>query len=267
MTYEYISSPNKSSRKGHQPGGIIAHNTAGGSLNSSVRWLTNQVINKKTGKPYNAQASAHCITGRQGKTIRLVPDNEAAWHAGSKSTKPTLNGKRSLNLWTLGHEICNWGGLRKEGERFYCWPNNWRKLYTGPTPVCVPRNVGPVAENYNFANGDPVFPDNIIEYWEPYTEEAITASIELWKDWIERYQIPRECIAGHEEVDSTRKIDPGGTFPWDRILSEIYPKKESKIVVKLHQDDTALEAELPTRHIEGRTENTLWTQLLGPFCR
>jgi len=254
MTYEYIPSPNKSDREGHQVSGLIAHFTAGGSLNSTVRYMCNLikapdsvtsgvVINNGV-KYYDAQASCHYMTGREGKTVRLVPDNEAAWHAGSKTTKPELNGKRSLNLWTIGHEICNWGGLLKRGDKFYCWPSNWTKEYKGPNPVCVLRKCPPALSDPFYRvggkdDGSLLFAEGIIEYWEPYTDEQIKAVIKLWKEIIERYDISREWIAGHEAVDPTRKIDPGPAFPWDDIFAELYPPnidKKKEIIEPLEED-------------------------------
>ena len=228
MIYEYIASPNKSSRKGNQVSGIIAHFTAGGSLNSTVRYMCNKIINEATGEPYNAQASSHYITGRDGTTISLVKESMAAWHAGSRTTKPKLKGKGSLNLWTIGHEICNWGGLLKRGDEFFCWPNNWTKRYEGPTPSYVLRKCDPAVHDKFYRaggqnDGKLLFPKGIIEYWEPYTEEQIKAVITLWKELVERYEIGHEWIAGHEKVDPTRKIDPGPAFPWVEILDAVYP--------------------------------------------
>lgn len=245
--YEYLPSPNQSSRKGHQVGGIIAHFTAGGSVGGTARYMCNKIrvpksLQGRTGKGfvvyddityYNARAAAHYITGRPDeerkvRTIRLVSENRSAWHAGSATTKPKLNDKGSLNLWTLGHEICNWGGLRKEGDRFYCWPNNWTKEYTGPDPVYVSRVVGTVAEGYIRADGSPAFPNNLIEWWEPYQSETIEAVITLWKEIVGRYDITREWIVGHEDVDPTRKIDPGPAFPWEKVLDAVFPKKKKE---------------------------------------
>jgi N-acetyl-anhydromuramyl-L-alanine amidase AmpD len=241
MTYEYIESPNKSSRKGHQVGGIIGHFTAWGEMNGTIRYMCNKIkapTNLNRGvivvngvKYYNAKAAAHYMTGRTGRTVMLVPENEAAWHAGSRTTKPQLNGKGSLNLWTIGHEICNWGGLRKAGDKFFCWPNNWTYEYKGPAPVHCPKryNIALTDDSYRLQDGRLAFEEGNIEYWEPYTEEAIKATIKLWGEIIDRYQISQEWIAGHEHVDPNRKIDPGPVFPWKRIVDELYPPQRPEV--------------------------------------
>jgi len=278
MTYEYIPSPNKSSRKGNQVGGLIAHFTAGGSLNSTVRYMCNKIVapdSVNSGvvtidgvKYYDAQASCHYMTGREGKTIRLVPENEAAWHAGSKTTKPKLQAKGALNLWTIGHEICNWGGLLKRGDKFYCWPSNWTKEYKGPTPLHILRKCQPAVGDDFYrtggkTDGEPLFAEGIIEYWEPYTAEQIKSVTTLWKELIERYQISREFIAGHEEVDPTRKIDPGPAFPWDDILDELYPKMVAPEPEELKplEEDQIYELSLSKK--EGRNEPGFCTSILS----
>lgn len=239
MRYEYIESPNKSSRKGKEIGGIIAHFTVSGSLNDTVRYMCNKIKapSKYQGRNsggfvtyggttyYNARASANYVTGRQGRSVRLVPENMAAWHAGSKTTKPKLNGKGKLNLWTIGHELCNWGPLRKVGNKFYTSLGNWTHPYNGPKPTRILRKLNStLAKSYTLKSGSLAFPDGIIEYWEPYTEEQLKATIELWKELIERYGIKRDFITGHEDVDPTRKCDPGPAFPWDDILAEVCPR-------------------------------------------
>lgn len=283
--YEFIPSPNKSSRQGQQVIGIIAHFTAGGSLNGTVRYSCNKIKapEKFQGKDggsfvlrdgityYNAKSAAHYYTGREGRTVRLVAENESAWHAGSSTTIPSLNGKKSVNLWSIGHEICNWGALLKRDGKFYCWPGNYTKEYKGPDPIYSPKKYS-VAQNeksYFGPNGEILFPAGVIEYWEPYTEEQIKATITLWQDIVDRYNIKREWVAGHEDVDPTRKIDPGPAFPWTRIIGEVYPSsvvKNSDLLQPI-DDEIDVEEEIPTRYIDddrGKKSN-ICTSLLNKF--
>jgi len=238
MSYEFIESPNYSSRNGNQVGGIIAHGTASGDLGATVRYMCNKVKAPKgsegrgfviiDGIPYyDAKASAHYCTGRDGRTVQLVRDNMSAWHAGSTSTKPKLNGRGQLNLWTIGHEIANWLGLREKDGKYYCWPDNWSKEYVGPKPICKPTYYK-AAETYFDKNGEKVFPDGTISYWEPYTDEQIEATIKLWSEIVSRYGIKKEFIAGHDQVDPTRKIDPGPLFPYKYIIDAIYNQNKEK---------------------------------------
>ncbi len=273
--YEFIKSPNFSSRKGNSVGGVIAHSTAWGEMNGTVRYLCNRVrapANLTKGiiiidgkKYYKANASSHYITGRSGRTVILVPESEAAWHAGSRTTKPQLNNKGNLNVWTIGHEICNWGGLRKDGDNFYCWPGGWTYKYEGPAPFRWdnPKPLRP-ALDYRFDSGKSVFPEGVIEYWEPYPIEQISAIIKLWQDIVDRYQITKEWIAGHDKVDPTRKIDPGPAFPWEDIISQVFPKlniTKPDLLYSIPEGEPP-ESELIIRHGESRKE----ASFVGSIC-
>ena len=247
---EFIESPNRSGRQGSPIISIIGHFTAGGNFDDTVRYLcnrtkapagmTNGVVEIDGQKYYDAKASAHYVTSRPEhgvvRTVQLVREEDAAWHAGSKTTTPMLNGKKSVNLWSIGHEICNWGALRKIGQDFYCWPSNWSYRYTGPTPVNKPKYYEFIKtdKSYHDAQNRPAFPDGVVEWWEPYSEETIKQVIGLWKSIAARHSIGREWIAGHETVDPTRKLDPGPLWDWDFILNEVYgkPTQDSTSVVQ-----------------------------------
>lgn len=264
MSYELIESPNRSDRKGNKIAGLICHGTAGGETNGSIRWMCNQILvpDKLVDKTplkiqrdgkwyYNAQAAAHYITGRDGSTKLLVPEQYAAWHAGSGTTKPILNGRSGLNLWTIGHEICNWLCLVKRSNKFYTMAGDFTFEYKGPAPVRKPTTYAP-ARDYCYADGSKVYLDGVIEYWEPYTDEAINSTILLWKDLVARYGITKENIAGHEKVDPSRKIDPGPAFPWAQVLTEVFPVEKPVITLEPTHDEHVL-ADI---HSEARVQLT-----------
>jgi N-acetyl-anhydromuramyl-L-alanine amidase AmpD len=229
-------SPNFSLRPaGVVPGGIELHGTAGGGFEPTLRWLANQVpapdslatgfivVNGK--KFYDSKASAHYLIGRDGKVAQMVDEAHAAWHGGGRTTVPALNGKTNLNAWTLGIEICNWLGLYKHTDgKFYTCYDGWTYPYQGPAPVSCPKPyiaVTKTPEAFRHKLGFPVFPTGIIEWWEPYTMEAIAALIEVVKGMQDRYGITKEWIKGHEECDPWRKIDPGAAFPWTQFMAAI----------------------------------------------
>jgi N-acetyl-anhydromuramyl-L-alanine amidase AmpD len=232
--FEFIESPNQSSRAGNQVAGVIIHSTSGGPAQDSIKYLCNQVpapadatenvVMTNGVKCYDAKASAHYVIERDGTGAMLVPENMAAWHAGSRTSKPTLSGRGDLNLWTIGIELCNWGPLYKSGDRFYTWPNHWSNHYAGPAPIVTQQTFEFVRtdSSYTTPDGKPAFPNGTISYWENYQEPQIITLIQLLKEKVRQYSIKRECIAGHSAVDPTRKVDPGPQLPWDRIFSEIY---------------------------------------------
>lgn len=76
-------SPNRSSRQGYPPRGIVVHETEG-SFAGAVSWLCNPA----------ADASAHIVLSEDGsKACQLVPWSEKAWHAVN------------ANRYTLGLEL------------------------------------------------------------------------------------------------------------------------------------------------------------------
>lgn len=79
------SSPNHSSRNGVEIDTIMVHST-GGALRGSLEWLCNP----------NSKVSAHYLIARDGTVYKLVPVQQAAWHAG-KCRVPNAN-SRSIGI-------------------------------------------------------------------------------------------------------------------------------------------------------------------------
>jgi len=51
-----------------------------------------------------------------------------------------------------------------------------------------------------------------------YTEKQIDALIVLLKDVMNRHKIKPENVLGHSDVATSRKVDPGNLFPWDKLI-------------------------------------------------
>lgn len=249
MEIQTHNSPNQSSRKGYNVEGVVGHYTAGGGFNATVRYLCNKTpapagskgrsfVQQGSRSYYNARASAHYVTGRRGQIARLVPEGKAAWHSGSKKTVPKFKGKPKVNLRTIGHEICNWGPLIRKGDSFFTHLSGWNFRYKGPTPVryefAIPKNFGKILK---YSNGTPVFPDGIIEYWEPYTDEQVESTISLWTDIADRYDLTAEDFVGHSDTDPTRKLDPGPLFPWNDILDGVFSFRDVEEVTEVNYPD------------------------------
>jgi len=80
-------SPNRSSRKGRSPKFIVIHWT-GGRFSPSVNWMCDP----------DAKVSAHYCISKEGAIVRLVPEEEKAWHAGKCEKYPYYANKDSIGI-------------------------------------------------------------------------------------------------------------------------------------------------------------------------
>ncbi len=164
---------------------LVLHYTAGYSGNSSVGWLTNPA----------AKASAHFVVDRDGKVTQLVSLADRSWHAGGATSR--WRGM-SPNPISWGIEIANLGPLKAQG--------------------------GYLVDAYGKVFGGPVHYDETGRPWEAYPEAQVAAVVKLVGELTaieprlllhDGPGLPRIC--GHQDVDPSRKLDPGPAFPWDRI--------------------------------------------------
>ncbi len=190
---KYQQTPNTGGSFGEGlPDTIIMHYTAGASVGSSVKTLTNP----------NNEASAHMVIGRDGGIVQLAPFNVITWHAGPSSYK----GREGLNQYAIGIEMDNAGLLEQQGEQFVSW---FGRKYTREEVVkAVHRN------------------QSVQRYWHEYTEQQIQTAFNVCQLLTETYAI--EYLAGHEEIAPKRKKDPGPAFPLDQLRQEILEKDLSQ---------------------------------------
>ena len=268
MSYEFIPSPNSSSRNGASVDGIVLHFTGGGDINGSIKWLCHP----------EAKASCHYLVSRSGRIVQIVREDRAAWHAGSPSTTPKLNGRKNLNKWTIGIEICNWGWLyeapvnqtidfkgrtiyRKTGER-YVRNKKWTTPYQGPHPkFCMVDYEKSKALKYNKKHRN--WPGGSAYYWEPYPERQMAAVVSLIKDIVSRYpHIAKEWIATHADVDPTRKLDMlgfGSVFDFNSIIGKVFPiqPEVDKIQLGIREENNTNIEEMKESHTP-RNDNKKW---------
>jgi N-acetyl-anhydromuramyl-L-alanine amidase AmpD len=199
-------------RAGHAINWIVIHYTASGSGQGVLSWFKNP----------SARVSAHYVLDRDGTIYQVVKDEDTAWHAGlaaRSGLSDEENAKRRdrdaqlyPNRRGIGIEIVNWGLLRRDGDNYFTWFNDWSTPYNGEVIAARER------------------------YWATYTEQQYNKLISLVSFLCKKYEVPAQFPAhgpgayhaeisdlkdfsgllGHEAIDNT-KTDPGGAFDWERL--------------------------------------------------
>lgn len=183
----FVPSPNHSGVfEPHYPDTIILHYTAGRSAESSVKTLCDEKV----------KASAHCVIGRDGAVIQLIPFNTIAWHAGRSSYK----GRTGFNNFSIGIEMDNAGKLTKCMSGYQAW---FGKVY-------------PESEVIEAVHPN----ESTVSYWHSYSNAQIERVYELCELLCENYGIT--SILGHDEIAPRRKIDPGPAFPIEKFRERIF---------------------------------------------
>lgn len=173
---------------------VIYHYTASMKPGPTRRWLTmgDEVF-----------VSAHFLVERSGVVWQMIPLNERGAHAGGRTSK--LFDKNNVNGRTIGIEIMNVGPLVRRGDDYYTLAG---KRFDGAMVCAGGKHPG----------RDTDYPYTV---WEAYSPLQIDAVCELTKqlccEFPDLTHGPEYRLTGHENVDPSRKTDPGPAFPWKAI--------------------------------------------------
>lgn len=174
---------------------IVMHYTAGGSAASARDYMMLSPAEKgrRLGRGKSVYGSAHLVIGRDGECSQIVPFNRKARHAGTSSWK----GLKSLNQYSLGIEIANYGWLDKRGNGAYG---------RSDTPV--------------FAAEDVILGEmpggTEIKGWEVYPEAQLAMVEKVTAALLDHYSSIQEIVR-HQDISPGRKFDPGPAFPIQRF--------------------------------------------------
>jgi N-acetylmuramoyl-L-alanine amidase len=186
-----VDSPNKGGPI--VPQYLVMHYTAGRDAESSVRHFLNSA----------AQASAHLVIGRDGKTWQLVPFTRKAWHAG----RSAWAGLEGMNSYSIGIELDNAGRLVKVGQQYQAW---FGAFY--------PESEVVQARHKNETDD---------AYWHAYTETQLSVALEVSRLLVVQYGL--KDVLGHEDIAPGRKTDPGPAFRMASYRANLFGRGEDGV--------------------------------------
>ena len=162
----------------------VWHWTAG--PHESTGWLTRRD---------SVFVSVHFSVSRNGRIKQMIPLTHRGAHAGGRSSR--LFGKQAVNARTVGVEVENLGKLvRNGGEWGYTTTRGWYPIPEGRRIVRLDGNA-----------------------YEAFTDRQKDAIVRLARMLAIALPVLADPTrhVGHNEVDPTRKIDPGPLFPWSEL--------------------------------------------------
>lgn len=173
---------------------VVYHYTGSTRASGTARWLT---------MDDDYFISVHFLVERDGTVRQFIPLNERGAHAGGKTSK--LFGGGNVNGRTIGIEIMNVGPIVPDGDG---WKTLSKKKFDGVGVSAGGKHPGRDS-NYEHTQ------------WEAYGPEQMAALVGLTKQLCTEFPILlqglEERLTGHENVDPSRKTDPGPAFPWKII--------------------------------------------------
>jgi len=168
---------------------IVYHYTASLGTSGTLGWLTDST----------AKVSAHFLISRDGTCYQLAPLCDRTWHAGGATSN--LFNRSNVNGRTLGIEIMNVGPLVEVAGKIFATIDMAREF------------KGPI---YKYGGSEYKY-----SLWEEYPQTQLDAVLDITRQLVNEFPIIKESpmtrLIGHEDVDPSRKLDPGPAYPWDIV--------------------------------------------------
>ncbi len=147
------------------------------------------------------------IIGENGTIVQCFSSKHWAWHLGIDAEDFVRNGAKysNLNKTSVGIEVCNWGYLKKKGDKFY--------NYAGG--VVNPSYVTELDQPYKG-----------YKYWYKYSDAQIESLRQLIVYLCETYGIPKEYRSEIWAIDKEAFKGTKGIFTHNSVRkdkSDMYP--------------------------------------------
>ena len=157
------------------------------------------------------------IIGENGTIVQCFSSKHWAWHLGIDQEDFARNGAKysNLNKLSVGIEVCNWGYLKKKGDKYY--------NYAGG--VVNPSYVTELDQPYKG-----------YKYWYKYSDAQIESLRQLVVYLCETYDIPKDYRSEIWSIDKEAFKGTKGIFTHNSVRkdkSDMYPDPR---VIKMLQN-------------------------------
>jgi N-acetyl-anhydromuramyl-L-alanine amidase AmpD len=147
------------------------------------------------------------IIGENGTIVQCFSSKHWAWHLGIDQEDFARNGAKysNLNKLSVGIEVCNWGYLKKKGDKYY--------NYAGG--VVNPSYVTELETPYKG-----------YKYWYKYSDAQIESLRQLVVYLCDTYDIPKEYRSEIWAIDKEAFKGTKGIFTHNSVRkdkSDMYP--------------------------------------------
>jgi N-acetyl-anhydromuramyl-L-alanine amidase AmpD len=147
------------------------------------------------------------IIGENGTIVQCFSSKHWAWHLGIDQEDFARNGAKysNLNKLSVGIEVCNWGYLKKKGDKYY--------NYAGG--VVNPSYVTELETPYKG-----------YKYWYKYSDAQIESLRQLVEYLCDTYDIPKEYRSEIWAIDKEAFKGSKGIFTHNSVRkdkSDMYP--------------------------------------------
>jgi len=147
------------------------------------------------------------IIGENGTIVQCFSSKHWAWHLGIDQEDFARNGAKysNLNKSSVGIEVCNWGYLKKKGDKFY--------NYAGG--VVNPSYVTELDQPYKG-----------YKYWYKYSDAQIESLRQLVVYLCDTYDIPKDYRSEIWAIDKEAFKGNKGIFTHNSVRkdkSDMYP--------------------------------------------